>query len=89
MNRWSYIALTVSCVSFAAVADERADYNRRSAERYTAMFQLADINKDSVVSREEARGIIELQARFNDIDIDRDGNITQAELARYIEVTFR
>jgi hypothetical protein len=78
-----------ACVSVAAVADERADYNRRSAERYTAMFRLADVDKNNVVSHGEARGTIELEARFDDVDINRDGNITQGELTRYIESTFR
>lgn len=72
-----------------AVADDRADYNRRSAERYIAMFRLADLNKDNVVTVGEAQGIIELQAHFNDIDADRDDDITWDELTRYIEATFR
>lgn len=41
------------------------------------------------MSRDEARGIIELEAHVNDIDIDRDGAITWDELTRYIEITFR
>ena len=53
------------------------------------MFRLADLNKDSVVTVGEAQGIIELQAHFNDIDTDRDGDITWDELTRYIEATFR
>lgn len=90
MNRhWCYVPLIAAWVSTLAVADDRGDYNRRSAERYTAMFHLADTNKDNRVSREEAHGTIELEAHFNDIDIDRDGTITWDELARYIEITFR
>jgi Ca2+-binding EF-hand superfamily protein len=78
-----------ACISTLAVADDRADYNRRSAERYIAMFRLADLNKDNVVTVGEAQGIIELQAHFSDIDTDRDGDITRDELTRYIEATFR
>jgi Ca2+-binding EF-hand superfamily protein len=78
-----------ACISTLAVADDRADYDRRSAERYIAMFRLADLNKDNVVTVGEAQGIIELQAHFNDIDTDRDGDITWEELTRYIEATFR
>jgi hypothetical protein len=33
------------------VADDRADYNRRSAERYIGMFDQADVNKDNVAAR--------------------------------------
>ena len=37
---------------------------------------------------EEVRGNIDLEARFNDIDINRDGVITQEELARYIALQY-
>jgi len=37
---------------------------------------------------EEFRGNIDLEARFNDIDINRDGVITQEELARYIALQY-
>ncbi len=52
MNRWWWysIPLMAACISTHAVADDRADYNRRSAERYIAMFRLADLNKDNVVT---------------------------------------
>ena len=91
MNRrwWCFITLMAACISTLAVADDRADYNRKSAERYIAMFRLADLNKDNVVTEGEAQGIIELQAHFNDIDTDRNGDITWDELTRYIEATFR
>ena len=90
MNRhWWYVPLMAAYASTLAVADDRADYNRRSAERYIAMFHLADVNKDNVVSQGEAHGTIELEAHFNDIDVDRDGNVTWDELTRYIEITFR
>jgi hypothetical protein len=88
-RRWSYlIPLMAACVGTLAVADDRADYNRRSAERYIAMFRLADLNKNNVVTLGEAQGIIELQAHFNDLDTDRDDDITWDELTRYIEATF-
>jgi Ca2+-binding EF-hand superfamily protein len=78
-----------ACISTLSVADDRADYNRRSAERYIAMFRLADLNKDNVVTVGEAQVTIELLANFNDIDTNRDGVITWDELMRYIEATFR
>jgi hypothetical protein len=80
---------SVACVSTFAVADERADYNRRSAERYIEMFEMADVNRDDAVSRTEAHGTIELEANFNDADFDRDDRITRAELERYIGATFQ
>ena len=91
MNRrwWYLMPLMAACVGTLAVADDRADHNRRSAERYIAMFRLADLNNTNVVTVGEAQRIIELQAHFNDIDTDRDGDITSEELTRYIEATFR
>jgi hypothetical protein len=90
VNRHSWSVLPIiACVSTLAVADDRADYNRRSAERYIAMFHFADFNRDNVMSKGEAHGNIELEARFDDIDLDRDGNITRNELTRYIDTTFR
>jgi hypothetical protein len=53
------------------------------------MFDMADVNRDNVVSRLEARGTIELEAQFNDLDVNRDDKITRDELTRYIGLTFR
>jgi hypothetical protein len=89
MNHASRLMLiTIALVSTLAVADDRADYNRRSAERYVAMFDMADLNRDNAVSRLEAHGTIELEARFNDLDVNRDDKITRDELTRYVGLTF-
>lgn len=90
MNRnWWYVALIGTCISTTVVAGDRDDYNRRSAERFIAMFRSADVNVDNVVSREEATGTIELVARFDDVDVNRDGYISWDELSRFIDATFR
>jgi len=90
MNRaFRFVLASIAFASTLAVADDRAEYNRRSAERYVAMFDMADINRDGLVSRQEARGMIELEARFDELDINRDGNITRDELTRYIQLTFQ
>lgn len=86
---WWYVALIAACISTTVVAGDRDDYNRRLSEHYFAMFRLNDANNDNVVSREEATGTIELVARFDDLDIDRDGSITLNELTRYVDATFR
>jgi Ca2+-binding EF-hand superfamily protein len=88
-RRWLHVAFIGACASTMAAADDRAEYKRRSAERFTAMFQHADVDSDNIVSREEATGTIELEARFDDLDINRDGNITREEMMRHIEATFR
>lgn len=90
MNQFLWcIALGVAGVSANVVAADRQEYNRRSAERYISMFRMNDVDADNVVSRHEARTTIELTARFDDIDISRDGYITWAELTRYIDANFR
>ena len=86
---WWCLFTCVACFSTFAVADDRANYNRRSAERYIEMFEMADVNRDNAVSRTEAHGTIELEANFNDVDFDRDDRITRVELERYIEATFQ
>ena len=44
MNRASrFVLITLAFVSTLAIADDRADYNKRSAERYVAMFDMAHL----------------------------------------------
>ena len=89
MNRASrFVLITLAFVSTLAIADDRADYNKRSAERYVAMFDMADLDRDNAVSRLEARGTIELEAQFNDLDVNRDDKITRDELTRYLGLTY-
>ncbi|HEY0722388.1 MAG TPA: hypothetical protein VGD41_00020 [Pyrinomonadaceae bacterium] len=89
MNRASrFMLITIALVSTLAIADDRADYNKRSAERYVAMFDMADLDRDNAVSRLEAHGTIELEAQFNDLDVNRDDKITRDELTRYVGLTF-
>ena len=89
MNRASrFMLITIALVSTLAIADDRADYNKRSAERYVAMFDMADLDRDNAVSRLEARGTIELEAHFNDLDVNRDDKITRDELTRYLGLTY-
>lgn len=89
MNRrqWT-IVLLAATASTVAFATDRDDYNQRSAERFQAMFALADVNHDRMVTRDEADGTIELVARFDDIDDNRDGIITTAELERFIAASY-
>ena len=90
MNRrqWA-IVLLAAAASTVAFATDRDDYNQRSAERFLAMFALADVNHDRMVTRTEADGTIELVARFDDIDDNRDGIISANELERFIAASYR
>lgn len=87
-HHW-YPVILLAFLSTAASADDRDDYNRRSTERFVAMFRNADVNQDNSVSRDEAEGTIELMNRFNDIDVTRDGIITWDELTLFVEKHFR
>jgi hypothetical protein len=87
-RRW-YPPILLACLSTAASADDRDDYNRRSTERFVALFRAADVNKDSVVSREVAEGTIEPVARLNDIDVTRDGLMTCDELTLFVDGNIR
>ena len=87
-RRW-YPVILLACLSTAASADDRDDYNRRSTERFVALFRAADVNRDNAVPRDEAEGTIELTTRFNDIDINRDGIITWDELTLFVDSHYR
>ncbi len=75
------------CVG-AAVAAAPPDYLRRAAQQDEASFRVLDRDQDGRLTLEEARGNNDWQARFNDIDINRDGVITREELARYIAARY-
>lgn len=68
----------------SAGADDRADYNKRAAERDLALFASLDRDADGTVTREEAEGDLTLGPRLVDADIDRDGRVTRDEIERYV-----
>ncbi|MGQ0749805.1 MAG: EF-hand domain-containing protein [Betaproteobacteria bacterium] len=72
-------------VSAAATADDRAAYNKLAAAHDTALFHSLDRNADGVVTRAESHGDLDFGPRFDDMDINRDGNVTRQEFRRYIE----
>jgi hypothetical protein len=89
MNTRTSLALAVIAFSTMAVATGRDVYNQRSADRFVAMFLAADVDRDDTISRADAGSSIELAARFDDVDINRDGIITREELTRFIDASFR
>jgi len=80
------LALVTSC--HVAIADDRADYNRRAAATDLATFRQLDLNRDGRLDAAEAAGDLNLGPRFRDIDINRDGIVTPEEMRRYIEQTY-
>ena len=82
------LATAFALYSPAPQADERETYLRAAAQRDVATFDLLDIDHDGRLSLEEVRGVIDMEARFADFDVNRDGFITRAELARYIGLQY-
>ena len=81
-------AVAVACASYVSTsfATEADDYLRRAAQRDVAMFDANDRDRDGRLTIEEVHGNIDLEARFEDFDINRDGVITREELTRYISL---
>jgi hypothetical protein len=76
---------TLMACATGAAANDRAEYNRRAADTYVALFKSLDRNADSTVTRVEAQGDLNFVPFFDDMDINRDGIVTADELRRYIE----
>lgn len=83
LRRVCAMALLAVCATGAAL-DDRAEYVRRLAERDRSAFTALDLNRDGVVTRDEAIHDLDFAPRFNDMDINRDGVITADELQRYL-----
>ena len=49
-----------------------------------ALYQSYDANRDGFVDRVEVEGSVDLQGRFQDIDIDTDGRISAAEMQAWL-----
>jgi Ca2+-binding EF-hand superfamily protein len=81
------VVMMLACAAGAS-ADDRADYNKRAAERFVSLFQSLDRNGDGVVTRDEAKGDLTFVPRFDDMDIDRNGIVSAEELRRFIEAQF-
>jgi hypothetical protein len=79
------VLLFLSAAASAIWADDRADYNARAADRLESLFQALDRNADGALTPEESRGDLDLGPRFDDIDINRDGIMTRAELGVYLQ----
>ena len=66
----------------------RTEYQRSSITRYIEMFKAQDFNRSERVTWQEVQGNVEFMAVFDDIDINRDGVVTKAELDRYLALRF-
>ena len=82
------VAATFAVSVQAAFPNDQIDYERRVGSRYAMLFESLDINRDAVVSREEARGDLNFMPSFDDIDVNRDGLVTRDELRGYLELRY-
>jgi len=78
-------AMALLTLSTLAAADARSDYYQRRAATDMASFHALDTDHDNRLTRAEVEGDNDFGPRFNDMDINRDGVVTQEELQRYIE----
>ena len=79
------IALALAPIA-RADAQDRAAYDRRVAASFLEWFQALDRDGSGSVTRQEAQGDLNFTPRFDDMDINRDGIVTKAELDRYLEL---
>ncbi|MGZ8155667.1 MAG: hypothetical protein ACXWUK_10245 [Burkholderiales bacterium] len=77
----------VACAFDAAAADAKDQYERRVAERYVTLFKSLDRDTNGAVSRREAQGDLNFP-QFDDMDINRDGIVTEVEMQRYIQYQY-
>lgn len=71
-----------------ASAQSKAAYEQRAAARYVELFERLDTGHKGAVSRADAGGNIDFITAFDDIDINRDGTVTRAELDRFLALRF-
>jgi hypothetical protein len=76
------IVIAAALAAGTAFAQVPADYVKRVTENYRVAFAVYE--RDGVVARAQVRGDLFLEPRFDDIDINRDGVITRAELERFL-----
>jgi len=67
-----------------AVAQESTENPASEADRYTAMFNEADTDKDSHLNGEEAQAIGLSGASFSSLDSDSDGKLALEEFLALI-----
>ena len=71
-----------------AQAQDRNAFAQRVAAAYVELFGSLDRDGDGAVTRLEAQGDVNFIPVFNDIDINRDGIATKAELDRYLSLEY-
>ena len=60
------------------------DYMQRIQQDYRALFASCDLNRDGVLTREEASSCVRLAPLFDSMDVNRDGKVTSAEFEQWL-----
>ena len=90
MKKWIFAAAALPlaiCVNVRANDDE-ARYNQRAAQTDMALFRELNRAGNGLLTKEDVRGDMRLGTRFDDIDTNRDGIVTQQEMQAYVEKTY-
>jgi hypothetical protein len=86
MRPWTVIALAAAVVASGAIAQNKEAYSLNAATEDLAVFHR--LARDGALKREDVRSDVDFGARFDQVDLDRDGVVTAAEMDRYIAATY-
>ena len=82
------VMLMLGLAGATAQAQDRNAFVQRAAAASVELFRSLDRDGDGAVTRLEAQGDVNFIPVFNDIDINRDGIATKAELDRYLSLEY-
>lgn len=78
-------AMAALLISLSACAQD-GNRSQQLAAKAQERFAAADVNHDGFLSRDEAQtGMPRLADHFDEIDTDRDGQLSTAEILAYIK----
>jgi EF-hand domain pair len=80
----SCTGIALAAVSVTSVLAQTAPTPGPRGHMHGKGFEALDTNKDTLISRDEAKGHRFLAKKFDAIDINKDGYLSQAELAAFI-----
>jgi Ca2+-binding EF-hand superfamily protein len=79
----SCAGIALAGVSVTSVVAQTAPATSQATPKHGKGFEALDTNKDTLISRDEAKGHRFLAKKFDTIDINKDGYLSQAELAAF------
>jgi EF-hand domain pair len=79
----SCAGVALAAVSVTSVVAQTAPAASPRAHTHGKGIEALDLNKDTLISRDEAKGHRFLARKFDTIDINKDGYLSQAELAAF------